>query len=66
MATLDGNVDTHKASTGAEFELKWSKDETAVRLQVSHSGGYESHKTVHFTVAELNELRRFLNDRMNY
>ncbi len=56
-------TDIRQCASGASFELVWSDDESVVRLAVYSKDGQK--KSALMTTHELEELRQFLNERMN-
>lgn len=61
MAEFNGPTDWCKARDGTEIELGWTEDETLVRVRF-----YNKHVSamVIMTAADLDDLRKLLNDRL--
>lgn len=55
-------TDIRQCDSGMTFELQWSDDETVVRLAVYTKDG--QLRSIRMTTLQLDELRAFLNDRM--
>lgn len=61
MAKFDGPSDLAKTRDGTEIELTWTKDETLVRIRFHNK---HVAAMVIMTAADLDDLRRVLNTRL--
>jgi hypothetical protein len=60
----NSDTDFHETGTGMQIEIKWSKDETMVTLSVTNAGSTKATKSIRMSSLELDDLRSFINARM--